>query len=60
MTLEITPEEQQILMDSMRIHVSHLYKMATMYGEGGNVEAQMDCLNEKNRVNKVLAKISAL
>lgn len=60
MTLEITPSEQQVLIDSMRDRIGKLYRMSEGYRDGGNKEAQMDCLDEKKRVQKVLDKIEAL
>lgn len=60
MTLNITPEEQQILIDSMRDRIGKLYNMSESYKNSGNKEAQMDCINEKRRVHKVLAKIATL
>lgn len=54
MTLNITPEEQQILIDSMRDRIGKLYNMSEAYRVGGNKEAQMDCLEEKKRVQKLL------
>lgn len=60
MTLEITPSEQQVLIDSMRDRIGKLYRMSEGYRDGGNKEAQMDCLEEKKRVQKVLDKIKAL
>ena len=54
MTIEISPFEQQILIDSMR------YRMSEGYRYGGNKEARMDCLDEKKRVQKVLDKISQI
>ena len=59
MKIDITPEEQQILIDSMRDRIGKLYRMSEAYRDGGNKEAQMDCLDEKKKVQKVLAKIIA-
>ena len=58
--IELTPEETQILIDSMRDRIDKLYKMSEAYRDGGNKEAQMDCLEEKKRVQELLAKIRAL
>ena len=60
MTLEITLSEQQVLIDSMRDRIGKLYRMSEAYRDGGNKEAQMDCLDEKKKVQKVLDKIKAL
>lgn len=60
MTLNITPTEQQILIDSMRDRIDKLYRMSEAYRDGGNKEAQMDCLDEKKRVQKVLDTIKSL
>ena len=60
MKIEITPEQQQILIDSMRDRIDKLYRMSEAYRDGGNKEAQMDCLEEKKRVQIVLEKIASL
>ena len=60
MTIEISPFEQQILIDSMRDRIGKLYRMSEGYRYGGNKEARMDCLDEKKRVQKVLDKISQI
>ena len=60
MTIDITPEEQQILIDSMRDRIDKLYNMSVAYRDGGNKEAQMDCLEEKRRVQVVLDRISQI
>lgn len=60
MTIELTPEQQQILIDSMRDRIDKLYRMSEAYRDGGNKEAQMDCLDEKKRVQKVLDMIKTL
>lgn len=60
MKLEITTAEQQVLIDSMRDRIGKLYRMSEAYRDGGNKEAQMDCLEEKKRVQEVLDKIKAL
>lgn len=60
MTLNITPAEQQVLIDSMRDRIDKLYRIAESYRDGHNKEAQMDCMDEKNRVQNVLAKVRAL
>lgn len=59
MTLNITPEETQILIDSMRDRIDKLYKMSEAYRDGGNKEAQMDCLEEKRRVQNLLEIFTA-
>lgn len=60
MNLEITHSEQQILIDSMRDRIDKLYRFSEAYRDGGNKEAQIDCLKEKKRVQEVLDKIKAL
>lgn len=60
MIIDIIPEEQQILIDSMRDRIGKLYRMSEAYRDGGNKEAQMDCLEEKRRVQVVLDKISQI
>lgn len=52
--IELTPEETQILIDSMRDRVGKLYDLSEVYRVDGNKEAQMDCLEEKRRVQKLL------
>ena len=56
-TLTITPREEQILIDSMRDRIHRLYKMSEAYRDGGNKEAQMDCLDEKKEVENLLNKL---
>ena len=60
MILNITPEEQQILIDSLRERIRVIYDIAERYRIGGNKEAQMDCLEEKKRVQELFVKIKAL
>lgn len=60
MTIDITPEEQQILIDSLRDRVRMIYDISERYRIGGNKEAQIDCLDEKKRVHVVLTKIASL
>lgn len=60
MKIDITTEEQQVLIDSMRDRVGKLYKMSEAYRDGGNKEAQMDCLDEKKRVQKLLEKFTEM
>ena len=54
MTIELTPEQQQILIDSMRDRIGKLYRMSEAYRDGKNKEAQMDCLEEKRKVQDLL------
>lgn len=58
--IDITTEEQQILIDSMRDRIGKLYRMSEAYRDGGNKEAQMDYLEEVKRVRELLAKITWL
>lgn len=60
MEIKLTTEQIQILIDSMRDRIGKLYNMSEAYRVGGNKEAQMDCLEEKKRVQEVLDKIKAL
>lgn len=60
MTLNITPEEQQILIDSLRDRIRVIYDISERYRIGGNKEAQMDCLEERKRVQDVYEKITTL
>lgn len=59
MTIFITPEQQQLLIDSMRDRIGMLYKMSEAYRDGGNKPAQMDCLFEKKRVEVLLEYIQS-
>ena len=59
MTINLLPEETQILIDSMRDRIDKLYKMSESYRDGGNKEAQMDCLEEKRRVQNLLEIFTA-
>lgn len=59
-TIEISPAQQQIIIDSMRDRIGRLYSMSVAYRDGGNREAQMDCLEEKKRVQEVLDRIIQL
>lgn len=60
MTRNLTQEQEQIIIDALRDRVGKLYKMSEGYRDGGNKEAQMDCLEERKRVQEVLDKIKAL
>lgn len=60
MTLDITPAEQQILIDSLRDRIRMIYDISERYRIGGNEEAQMDCLEERKRVHDVYEKITTL
>ena len=55
MTVQITPEQQQILMDSLRDRIGKLYDIAFAYKN--NTEAKKDCLNEKRRVEQMLETV---
>lgn len=57
--IELTPEETQILIDSMRDRIDKLYRISEAYRDGGNKEAQMDCLEEKRRVQNLLEIFTA-
>ncbi len=59
MTIELNPEQQQILIESMRDRISKLYSLSVAYRDGGNKEAQMDCLEEKRRVQDLLEIFTA-
>lgn len=54
--IEITAEEWQILVDSMRDRIGKLYRMS----EACRDEAQMDCLDEKKRVQELLEKFTEM
>lgn len=54
--IDITAEEWQILVDSMRDRICKLYRMSESYRD----EAQMDCLDEKKRVQELLEKFTEM
>lgn len=54
MEIKFTPEQIQILIDSMRDRIGKLYEFSEVYRVDGNKEAQMDCLEEKRRVQELL------
>lgn len=59
MTLNITPAEQQIIIDALRDRIGLLYRDSEAYRDGGNKEAQMDCLEEKKRVQELLKTLAS-
>lgn len=50
MTIEITPAELQIILDSTRDRVGKLYNLSELYREGGDVVSQKDCFAESRLV----------
>ena len=60
MKIDITPEEQQILIDSMRDRIGKLYRMSEAYRDGGDIESQTDCLDEKKRVQALLETFTSI
>lgn len=58
MTIEISPAEQQILIDSMRDRIGRLYKLSEEYKNSGFKECQMDCLEEKKKVQTLLNRLT--
>ena len=54
MTRNFTPEQEQIIIDSLRDRIGRLYKMSEEYKASGFKECQMDCLEEKKKVQKLL------
>ena len=46
--------EEQIIIDSLRDRIGRLYKMSEEYKASGFKECQMDCLEEKKKVQKLL------
>ena len=50
----LTPEQVQILIDSMRSHIGRLQNMAESYRANGNLVALEDCLDEKTKVQSLL------
>jgi hypothetical protein len=55
-----THDEKKILIDSMRNQIGMLYKMSVEYRDGGNTEAQIDCIEEIRKINKLSDKVKAL
>lgn len=51
-TITITPEQEGVILDSLRDRIGRLYSMADSYE--GNREAAKDCLDEARRVRVVL------
>lgn len=51
-TITITPEQEGVILDSLRDRIGRLYSMADSYK--GNREAAEDCLDEARRVRAVL------
>ena len=60
MTININPEEHGILIESLQGRINRLYNDSEAYREGGNKEAQMDCLEEKRRVQRVLDRFLSI
>lgn len=58
MTIEITPEEHQILIDSMRNRIDKLFNMAEAYKYDS--DGKRDCYAESRRVKELLDKIQTL
>jgi hypothetical protein len=59
MTIEITPEQHGIIVDALNNRIERLYRDSEAYRDGGNKVAQMDCLDEKKRVEKTLEYIKS-
>lgn len=60
MTININPEEHGILIESLQGRINRLYNDSEAYSDGGNKEAQMDCLEEKRRVQLLLDKFLSI
>lgn len=58
MKIEITPMEQQIIVDSLRDRIGKLFDMQLSYKKVGNREAQMDCVREGKAVTAVLLRFN--
>lgn len=54
MTLNITPEQEQIIIDALRDRIGKLYDMSEQYKGTGFTDCQKDCLDEKKKVNELL------
>lgn len=57
MTLELTPEQDQIIIDALRDRIGKLYDMSEQYKGTGFTGCQKDCLNEKKKVQELLKRI---
>ena len=56
-TLNITPEQEQIIIDSLRDRIGKLYDMSEQYKGTNFTESQKDCLDEKKKVQDLLKRI---
>lgn len=54
MTLNVTPEQEQIIIDSLRDRIGKLYDMSERYKGTNFTESQKDCLDEKKKVQELL------
>ena len=54
MIIEITPEQQEIIVDALHNRMAFLYKHSQRFKSYGNEEAQKDCLDEMNKAASVL------
>lgn len=57
MTLNITPEQEQIIIDALRDRIGKLYDMSVQYKDTGFTDCQKDCLDEKKKVEELLKRI---
>ena len=53
----MTQDEVKMLASAIDTHISMLYRDAEAYKRNGNVEAQLDCLNEVKKFNALKEKI---
>lgn len=53
----MTQDDIQMLSNAIDTHISMLYRDAEAYKRNGNVEAQLDCLNEVNKFRALKEKI---
>lgn len=53
----MTQDEVKMLASAIDTHISMLYRDAEVYKRNGNVEAQLDCLNEAKKFRALKEKI---
>lgn len=54
MTRNFTPEQEQIIIDALRDRIGKLFDLAEQYKAVGYKECQMDCIEEKRKVQNLL------
>lgn len=54
--LELTQEEQDVIIDALNNRIDYLFALAERYKAVSDKDSQMDCVNEQRRVKKVLER----